>query len=161
MTIYGYEYHHIRSEPDHPLLTLLLVMFVSWICKHSRGLSWKQHKAPPVFVWPWNQNKLCHTVHSANAKLPNRCLSSSGMVSLCSVAASNFRMPCSSIFTSSKSLLTFNSLSELVLQAANACFLCITARADVLLDVEKYLPFSSSDSAVKFLRTSAGRAQTT
>ena len=84
-----------------------------------------------------------------NTKLPNRCLSSSEMVSLCSVAASDFRYALLFDIASSKRLLTFNSLSELVLQAANASFLCIAVRADVLLEVEKYLPSSSSDSAVK------------
>ena len=84
-----------------------------------------------------------------NTKLPNCCLSSSEMVSLSSVAASDF--PYALLFdnASSKRLLTFNSLSELVLQAANARFLCIAVRADVLLEVEKYLPSSSSDNAVK------------
>ena len=84
-----------------------------------------------------------------NTKLPNRCLSSSEMVSLCSVAASDFPYALLFDIASSKRLLTFNSLSELVLQAANASFLCIAVRADVLLEVEKYLPSSSSDSAVK------------
>ena len=71
------------------------------------------------------------------------------MVSLCSVAASDFPHALLFDIASSKRLLTFNSLSELVLQAANASFLCIAVRADVLLEVEKYLPSSSSDSAVK------------
>ena len=84
-----------------------------------------------------------------NTKLPNRCLSSSEMVSLCSVAASDFPYALLFDIASNKRLLTFNSLSELVLQAANASFLCIAVRADVLLEVEKYLPSSSSDSAVK------------
>ena len=84
-----------------------------------------------------------------NTKLPNRCLSSSEIVSLCSVAASDFPYALLFDIASSKRLLTFNSLSELVLQAANASFLCIAVRADVLLEVEKYLPSSSSDSAVK------------
>ena len=82
-------------------------------------------------------------------KLPKICLSSSEMVSLCSVAASDFPYALLFDIASSKRLLTFNSLSELVLQAANASFLCIAVRADVLLEVEKYLPSSSSDSAVK------------
>ena len=72
-----------------------------------------------------------------NTKLPNRCLSSSEMVSLCSVAASDFPYALLFDIASSKRLLT---LSELVLQAANASFLCIAVRADVLLEVEKYLP---------------------
>ena len=84
-----------------------------------------------------------------NTKLPKICLSSSEMVSLCSVAASDFPYALLFDIASSKRLLTFNSLSELVLQAANASFLCIAVRADVLLEVEKYLPSSSSDSAVK------------
>ena len=63
-----------------------------------------------------------------NTKLPNRCLSSSEMVSLCSVAASDFPYALLFDIASSKRLLTFNSLSELVLQAANASFLCIAVR---------------------------------
>ena len=82
-------------------------------------------------------------------KSPNRCLSSSEMVSLCSVEASDFPYALLFDIASSKRLLTFNSLSELVLQAPNASFLCIAVRADVLLEVEKYLPSSSSGSAVK------------
>ena len=84
-----------------------------------------------------------------NTKLPNHCLSSSEMVSLCSVAASDFPYALLFDIASSKRLLTFNSLSELVLQAANASFHCTAVRAEVLLEVEKYLPSSSSDSAVK------------
>ena len=84
-----------------------------------------------------------------NTKLPNSCLFSPEMVSLCSVAASDFPYALLFDIASSKRLLTFNSLSELVLQAANASFLCIAVRTDVLLEVEKYLPSSSSDSAVK------------
>ena len=108
---------------------------------------------------PWNQNKLCQTVHSSNTtqSYPTAvylhpkwcpCVPSQQAIS---------RMPCCSILhkgalkknctnsqwcnffhrpliASSKRLLAFNSLSELVLQAANASFLCIAVRADVLLD---------------------------
>ena len=73
-----------------------------------------------------------------NTKLPNRCLSSSERVSLCSVAASDFPYALLFDIASIERLLTFNSLSEL--QAANASFLCIVVRANVLLEVEKYLP---------------------
>ena len=120
-------------------------MFFSWICKSRLMVSWKQHKAPPVPLLPWNQNKLCQTVHSANTtqSYPTK------IVSLCSIAASDFPYALLFDIASSKKLLTFNSLSKLVLQAANASFLCIAVRADVLLEVEKYLPSSSSDSAVK------------
>ena len=52
-----------------------------------RGLSCNQHKAPPVPVWSQNQ---IHTFCKHNTKLPNCCLSSSEMASLCSVAAGDF-----------------------------------------------------------------------
>ena len=97
-------------------------------------------------------NKLCQTVHSANTtqSYPNAVhLPPKWCPSVPSQQAI-FRVPCRSLMRASKRLLTFtNSLSELVLQAANASFLCIAVRADVLLEVEKYLPSLSSDRVVK------------
>ena len=126
-------------------------MFFSWIWKKS---PWCQLKTTQSSTCASSAMEPKQTMSNRaflkhNTKLPNRCLSSSEMVSLCSVAASDFPYALLFDIASSKRLLTFNPLSELVLQAANARFLCVAVRADVLLEVEKYLPSSSSDNAVK------------
>ena len=83
-----------------------------------------------------NQTMSNRAFRKHNTKLPNRYLSSSEMVSLCSVAASDFPYALLFDIASSKRLLTFNSLSELVLQAANASSI-VNERSNTLNDLLK------------------------